>query len=98
MQRKETLKNAGINRRIRPHDLRHAFSTEMIANGADIGTVAKLLGHSTQAMLLKHYQYVLDKQKKAAVKMLPSLQVTYPACDQNNVTKSRGRASFSVNN
>lgn len=68
-----TLKNAGIQRKIRPYDLRHAFGTEAVAAGTDIGTVANLMGHSTPAMLLKHYQYVMDKQKRAAVELLPDL-------------------------
>lgn len=61
------LKRAGITRRIRPYDLRHAFATELIAGGVDIGTVAKLMGHSSPIMLLKHYQYVMDRQKREAV-------------------------------
>ena len=68
------LKNAGITRRIRPYDLRHAFGTELVAAGTDIGTVAKLMGHSSPAMLLKHYQYVLDRQKIEAVEKLPPLK------------------------
>ncbi len=59
-----TLRRAGITRRIRPHDLRHAFATEAIAAGADIGTVAKLMGHSSPAMILNHYQFVMDEQKR----------------------------------
>ena len=68
---KKTLEKAGITRRIRPYDLRHAFGTELIAGGADIGTVASLMGHSSPEMLLHHYQYVLDKQKLSAVSLLP---------------------------
>lgn len=41
-----TLLRAGIQRRIRPYDLRHAFVTEAIAAGVDIGTVGKLVGHA----------------------------------------------------
>ena len=67
------LRRAGINRRIRPYDLRHAFATELIAGGVDIGTVAKLMGHSSPTMLLHHYQYVMDTQKRAAVEALPEL-------------------------
>ena len=67
------LRQAGITRRIRPYDLRHAFATELIACGADIGTVAKLMGHSTPTMILNHYQYVMDSQKRAAVEALPEL-------------------------
>ncbi|WP_299396024.1 site-specific integrase [uncultured Desulfovibrio sp.] len=67
------LRRAGISRRIRPYDLRHAFATELIAGGVDIGTVAKLMGHSSPTMLLHHYQYVMDAQKRAAVEALPEL-------------------------
>lgn len=68
-----TLRRAGISRRIRPYDLRHAFATNLIAGGVDIGTVAKLMGHSTPTMVLTHYQYVMDSQKRAAVNALPEL-------------------------
>ncbi len=73
---RRTLSDAGITRRIRPYDLRHAFGTELVAAGVDVGTVAKLMGHSNPAMLLNHYQYVMDKQKRAAVEALPSLPIT----------------------
>ena len=49
-------------------------ATELIAGGVDIGTVAKLMGHSSPTMLLHHYQYVMDEQKRAAVEALPNLQ------------------------
>lgn len=68
-----TLRRAGITRRIRPYDLRHAFATNLIAAGVDVGTVAKLMGHSSPAMIFQHYQYVLDGQKKAAVESLPGI-------------------------
>ncbi len=68
------LAAAGITRNIRPYDLRHAFATELIAAGADIGTVAKLMGHSTPNMVLSHYQYVMDTQKRAAIERLPEIQ------------------------
>ncbi len=70
---KTVLRRAGITRRIRPYDLRHSFGTELIAHGADIGTVANLMGHSNPNMLLTHYQYVLDSQKQKAISMLPSV-------------------------
>ena len=68
------LQRAGITRRIRPYDLRHAFGTELIAAGADVGTVANLMGHSNPTMLLTHYQYVLDKQKRQAIESLPPIE------------------------
>lgn len=67
------LRRAGITRRIRPYDLRHAFATDLIAGGVDVGTVSKLMGHSSPTMILTHYQYVMDKQKRAAVEALPDI-------------------------
>ena len=64
------LNRAGITRRIRPYDLRHAFATDLIAGGVDVGTVLKLMGHSSPTMILTHYQYVMDRQKRAAVEAL----------------------------
>lgn len=74
-----TLQRAGITRNIRPYDLRHAFATQMIASGgADIGTVAELMGHSSPAMLFKTYQHVLDPQKRVAVESLPDAPCAKP--------------------
>lgn len=67
------LKKAGIDRRIRPYDLRHSFASELISSGVDVGTVAQLLNHSSPNMLFKYYQYVETKQKKRAVELLPSV-------------------------
>lgn len=65
--------------------VRHAFGTEAVAAGTDIGTVANLMGQSTPTMLLKHYQYVMDKQKRAAVELLPDLRyVPTSMCPQEN--------------
>ena len=58
---------------ITPYCLRHLFATEALANGADIGTVSKLMGHASPEMVLKHYQHLLTKQKKAAVESLPGV-------------------------
>lgn len=79
----KTLRRAGITRRIRPYDLRHAFGTEMVAAGVDVGTVASLMGHSNPTMLLTHYQYVMDKQKRAAVEALPDV----PTCAQSTCAR-----------
>lgn len=85
---RNTLRRAGITRRLRPYDLRHAFGTEMVAAGVDVGTVASLMGHSNPTMLLTHYQYVMDKQKRAAVEALPELSVcVQETCAQRGQTQ-----------
>ena len=82
------LRRAGITRRIRPYDLRHAFGTELVAAGVDIGTVAKLMGHSSPTMLLTHYQYVMDKQKREAVEHLPDLCMSQSDLDIQGTPES----------
>jgi len=66
------VRKAGITRRIRPYDLRHAFATEAIAAGADVGTVAQIMGNDPK-MLLAHYQHVADARKRAVMEVLPDL-------------------------
>jgi len=71
------LKNAGIERRIRPYDLRHACASRLIARGTDVGTVAKLPGHSSPQMVYQHYQHISTDQKRAAVETLPTLSTLH---------------------
>ena len=42
----------------------------LIANGADVATVAGLLGHSQVSTTLDIYTQAFDKQKKAASEVL----------------------------
>jgi integrase len=64
---------AGVCRRIRPYDLRHAFATYSLAGKADIGSVAGIMGHTDPSMILRVYQHVHDAQKRAAVEALPDM-------------------------
>ncbi len=38
--------NAGLERRVHPHMLRHTFATELLSEGFDIRQVQELLGHA----------------------------------------------------
>jgi len=72
---KTALEKAGITRRVRPYDLRHAFATYILEAGADAGTAAKLMGHSDASMIYRHYQHVLNEQKERAIQGLPELSI-----------------------
>lgn len=72
---KNTLRRAGITRRIRPYDLRHAFATYALEGGADLKATAKVMGHADETMILRRYQHVMRSLEQRAVEALPDLDI-----------------------
>ena len=68
------VKNAGINKHISWHCARHSFAVNVLNNGANIKTVASLLGHSGLQHTQK-YTRAIDSLKQEAIESLPALNI-----------------------
>lgn len=71
---KRWVARAGIDKHITWHCGRHSFAVNILNNGANIKTVASLLGHSG----LKHtekYTRAVDELKQKAIDSLPELRI-----------------------
>ena len=72
---KEAAKNAGIEKRVTPHLLRHSYATHLLEAGADLRTIQLLLGH----VELKHtviYLHLSQRHLQAVANPLEDMQVS----------------------
>ncbi|MBS1968704.1 MAG: tyrosine-type recombinase/integrase [Bdellovibrionales bacterium] len=72
IQREITLlaQQAGLEKRVTPHTLRHTFATLTLNNGADITAVQALLGHSNPATTQIYAQLTQEKKREQHKKFL----------------------------
>lgn len=63
---KQALQKAGIKKRIRLHDLRHTYGTNLLIHGCPVDYVAVLMGHSSIETTRRHYLAVRQKHAKNA--------------------------------
>ena len=66
------LRRAGV-RRVRFHDLRHSFASNLLANGSDIVTVQSALGHANAHITLSTYSHVVPKARHGAADRMAAL-------------------------
>lgn len=77
---KRMLTMAGVEEKVRFHDLRHTFSTLAIQSGVDVKTVSSMLGHFSAIFTLDTYTHVtLEMQTIAAQKIDQFMALT--ACN-----------------
>ncbi|MFC1880802.1 tyrosine-type recombinase/integrase, partial [Thermodesulfobacteriota bacterium] len=67
-------RKAGITRRLRLYDFRHAFATALLSGGADLKSTSELIGHSRTDTTTRIYQHTNFAMHRAAVGILKPLE------------------------
>ena len=67
---------AGITRRLRPYDLRHAFATMILSGRGDLKSTSELLGHSRPDTTMRFYQHTDAVMHRQAVDIIPTIDPT----------------------
>jgi integrase len=66
------LERAGV-RRVRFHDLRHSFASNLLGAGVDVVTVSKALGHANVQITLMTYAHAVPKPRHGATDRMAAL-------------------------
>jgi len=68
-------KRAGITRRIRPYDFRHASVTSMLEAGGDLKSVSMIAGHADTHITTKVYQHLTQQLVRDTINKIPALDL-----------------------
>lgn len=68
---KSYAEEAGIDRDITPHTLRHSFAVHMLQNGADVRSVQEMLGHSDVSTTQVYLNMNMNKVREVYMKTHP---------------------------
>lgn len=82
-----TKRKAGIKRKMRMYDFRHAWFTNALRAGADLKSVSETGGHSQPATTMTFYQHTVREQHHAAVEKIPAVAMPRRAVQIGSVTQ-----------
>lgn len=68
-------KEAGITRRLRLYDFRHAAISYLLRSGADLKSVSEIAGHTRTDTTTQIYQHTNIEMHREAIKRLPKLDI-----------------------
>lgn len=71
---KNDLQKANINKHITMHNLRHSHGSVLLANGVDIASVSKRLGHSSITTTLQNYIHILDDNGNVTIDAIEKIK------------------------
>ena len=64
------LRELGIDKDVRFHDLRHTFATRAIEKKVDIKSLSVILGHTSVQFTLDRYAHILEDQNRSTMETL----------------------------
>lgn len=67
---RKIAKNAGLEKRVSPHTLRHTFATLTLNNGAELVAIQELLGHSSPETTLRYARITEERKREQHKKFL----------------------------
>jgi len=59
---KRAAGKAGVEKRVHPHGLRHSFAFELERAGVPVGTISKLLGHSSVSVTSRYLDHLTNAE------------------------------------
>lgn len=68
---KATVREAGLDDSLSPHDMRHTFATDLLNGGADLRSVQEMLGHAQLSTTQVYTHLSVERLKKVHDQALP---------------------------
>ena len=68
---KATVREAGLDDSLSPHDMRHTFATDLLNGGADLCSVQEMLGHAQLSTTQVYTHLSVERLKMVHDQALP---------------------------